>query len=98
MPLCRGGELASLFRAHSFAEVNEVPLTIQMRFSSFDDYWSPFLENQGPAGVYVSGLDEAARERLRLHLRRRFLADGGDRPFELSARAWAVRGRLRAAN
>jgi SAM-dependent methyltransferase len=98
MPLCRRGELTSLFRRHDFAEIDEAALTIQMRFSSFDDYWSPFLENQGPAGVYVSQLDEAARERLRLRLRRRALADGADRPFELSARAWAVRGRLRAAN
>ena len=98
MPLCRTGELASLFRRHDFAEIDEAALAIQMRFSSFDDYWSPFLENQGPAGVYVSQLDEAARERLRLRLRRRFLADGVERPFELSARAWAVRGRLRAAN
>jgi len=98
MPLCRRGELTSLFRRHDFAEIDEAALTIQMRFSSFDDYWSPFLENQGPAGVYVSQLDEAARERLRLRLRRRALADGADRPFELSARAWAVRGRLWAAN
>ena len=98
MPLCRRGELASLFHRQHFAEIDEAALTIQMRFSSFDDYWCPFLENQGPAGVYVSQLDEAARERLRLRLRRRFLADGGDRPFEISARAWAVRGRLRAAN
>ena len=93
MPLCRRGELASLFRAHAFAAVDEAPLTIRMPFASFDDYWSPFLEMQGPAGVYAGSLDAGSRERLRLRLRQHLLGEGADRPFVLDARAWAVRGR-----
>jgi len=92
MPLCRSGELAALWRGHGLLDVSEAPLTILTRFSSFEDYWSPFLEKQGPAGAYVAGLSADKREQLRLRLRQRLLGDGPDRPIVLLARAWAVRG------
>ena len=92
MPLCRKGELAALWRVHGLQDVSEEALTIQMRFASFDDFWMPFLEKQGPAGTYVAALAEREREKLRLRLRKRLLGDGPDRPIVLAARAWAVRG------
>lgn len=90
MPLCREGELGTLWRDHRLQDVSEEALEIRMRFSSFDDYWAPFLEKQGPAGEYVASLPATEREQLRLRLRRRLLGDGPDRPIELAARAWAV--------
>ena len=92
MPLCRKGELAELWRTHGLRDVAEEALTIHMRFSSFDDYWAPFLEQQGPAGDYVAALEPREREQLRLRLRRRLLGEGPDHPIVLDARAWAVRG------
>ena len=92
MPLSRGGELGALWREHGLQDVMEEPLTIQTRFGSFDDYWSPFLEKQGPAGEYVASLSAGERDQLRLRLRWRLLGDGPDRPIVLTARAWAVRG------
>ena len=92
MPLCRKGELAAFWREHGLQNVSEEALPIQTRFVSFDDYWSPFLEKQGPAGTYVGALAESEREELRLRLRKRLLGDGPDRPIVLVARAWAVRG------
>ena len=92
MPLCRKGELAALWREHRLQNVAEKGLTIETRFASFDDYWSPFLAKQGPAGTYAAALPAAAREQLRIRLRRRLLGDGPDRPIVLRARAWAVRG------
>jgi SAM-dependent methyltransferase len=92
MPLSRRGELAGLWRKHGLQNVSEKPLTIQTRFSSFDDYWAPFLEKQGPAGDYVAGLPAGDRERLRLGLRRRVLGAGPDRAITLHGRVWAVRG------
>jgi SAM-dependent methyltransferase len=92
MPLCRSGELAALWRSHRLQDVVEEALTIQTAFSSFDDYWAPFLEKQGPAGAYVAGLSDGDREQLRLRLRRRLLGDAADRRIVLRARAWAVRG------
>lgn len=92
MPLGRRGELGALWRAHRLRDVSEQALTIRMHFASFDDYWSPFLEKQGPAGDYVAALTASEREQLRGRLRRRLLGDGPDRPIVLDARAWAVRG------
>ena len=92
MPLCRRGDLAALWRARGLQTVFEEGLTIQTRFASFDDFWSPFLEKQGPAGAFVASLSRSRRDALEARLRRRLIGEGPDRPFVLSARAWAVRG------
>jgi hypothetical protein len=92
MPLCRMGDLGALWREHRLADVSEEALTIETRFASFDDYWLPFLEKQGPAGDYAAGLAPDAREALRRRLRARLLGAGPDRAIVLRARAWAVRG------
>jgi SAM-dependent methyltransferase len=88
MPLCTHGALAELWRMHGLQDVDEQPLTIEMKFASFDDYWQPFLCGQGPAGGYVSSLAESARHALESRLHER-MADAG---LTLRARAWAVRG------
>jgi SAM-dependent methyltransferase len=92
MPLCRHGDLAALWRAKGLQDVVEQALTIETRFESFDDFWTPFLEKQGPAGAYASSLPAADREALRQRLRRRLLGDGPDTVIVMHARAWAVRG------
>ena len=92
MPLSRQGELAAFWGKHGLRDVSEQAITIETRFPSFDDYWSPFLEKQGPAGAYVAALSPAEREELRMRLRRRLLRGGPDGPIVLAARAWAVRG------
>ena len=92
MPLSRQGELGALWREHRLRDVSEEALTIPMHFSSFDDYWLPFLEKQGPAGDYVAALAGSDCERLRQQIRKRLLGDGPDRPIVLHARAWAVKG------
>ena len=61
-------------------------------FTNFEDYWSPFLGGQGPAGTYCVSLSENDRERLRRHLRDS-LPINADGTIGLIARAWAVRGR-----
>jgi SAM-dependent methyltransferase len=92
MRFCRSGELGSFWRAHDLQDVFETPLTIETRFSSFDDYWSPFLQQQGPAGAHVAKLSASNRDRLASNLRRRLLGGASDGPITLRARAWAVRG------
>jgi SAM-dependent methyltransferase len=93
MPLCRAGELTELWRARGLADIVEQPLTIDMRFASFDEYWLPFLDAQGPAGAYVASLSSGTREQLRLRLRKRLIGEDADRPVILGGRAWAVRGK-----
>lgn len=88
MPLSTRGALAELWRTHGLQDIQEQPLTIDMAFGSFDDYWQPFLCGQGPAGVYVSSLSASARHALESTLRERLGGDG----FGLRAQAWAVRG------
>lgn len=96
MPVCRKGELAALWRRHGLREVEETALTIPTRFTSFEDYWSRFLEKQGPAGAYVAALTDEDRAHLRLRLRARLVGTGADRPIALTARAWAVKGTVAA--
>jgi hypothetical protein len=92
MPLCKPGELAAFWRLHGLLQVEEQPLSVDLTFASFDDYWAPFLGGQGPAGGYAKSLPAADREALRLRIRKRLLGDGPDRAFTLRGRAWAVRG------
>jgi len=94
MPLCRRGELSAFWSGHGLLDVSEEALTIETSFTTFDDYWSPFREQQGPAGAYVASLSDDDRTTLRERLRRRLLGGSIDGPIRLRARAWAVRGRV----
>jgi SAM-dependent methyltransferase len=92
MPFCRRGELALTWGELGLEDVVEDALTIETRFASFADFWTPFLEKQGPAGAYTSSLPAPDREALRSCLRRRLLGAGADGKIAMHARAWAVRG------
>jgi len=93
MPFARAGELADLWRAHGLVDVEDAPVVVPIVFESFDDFWSPFLDGQGPAGAYVAALPEARRRDLERRLRER-LASAGDGSISMRGRAWAVRGRV----
>jgi SAM-dependent methyltransferase len=92
MKLSKQGELGSLWRANALDRVEEQPLVVELAFASFDDYWSPFLGGQGPAGAYVTSRAESPRVALEARLRARLLGARADGPFTLHARAWAVKG------
>jgi ubiquinone/menaquinone biosynthesis C-methylase UbiE len=85
-------ELASHFAAAGLDGVESTVLTIPTIFSSFDDYWRPFLGGTGPAPSYVATLTEPQRDALAQRLRARlpFASDGSIR---LGARAFALRAR-----
>jgi len=90
-PLCRPDALAALFAGAGLRDVETTAIDIATPFAAFEDYWRPFLGGQGPAPAYAMSLDEAARTRLRDHIRERMpTAPGG--AVSLRARAWAVRG------
>jgi SAM-dependent methyltransferase len=96
-PLSRRGKLTALWQAHALQDVKEQPLTIDLDFSSFDDFWQPVLNGRRPAGVYAASLSEPARRALQSRLRDRLLNGRHDGSFTLRARAWAVRGVVPAA-
>lgn len=89
MKLSREGELGALWKKAGLREVREQPLVVVQAFSSFDDYWGPFLRGTGPGGAYVASLPEDRRSTLEARLRARL---GG--ACTLKARAWAVRGEV----
>ena len=89
--LCRRDALRSAFEEAGLSDVVVAPLVIAMSFTSFEDYWQPFLGAQGPAPAYVASLPEERRIRLRDALRAR-LPVGSDGALVLRGRAWAVRG------
>jgi len=88
LPGTRQGHLVELFTAAGLGHVEESELVADLEHPSFEDWWLPFEDNVGPAGVYLASLSPAARADLRDHARAS-LADG---PFTIVARAWAARG------
>ena len=90
---CQGnpGPLADLFRAANLQAVDVRSLDVPTAFVDFNDYWSPFLRGQGPAGAYCVSLSEDDREHLRKHLENT-VPVRSDGSIHLIARAWGVRG------
>jgi len=88
----REGQLHALWTGAGFRDVHEKKLELKLPFKSFDDFWLPHTKGVAPQGQYVASLDDEGRGKLRLGLRNRLLGDGPDKPFELNAVAWAVRG------
>jgi SAM-dependent methyltransferase len=84
--------LAQLWNQAGLVEIETAALEIAMEFTSFDDYWRPFLSGATPTSSYAATLSDEARQTLMARLRQKVLGNGPDRPFTLPARAWAVRG------
>jgi SAM-dependent methyltransferase len=91
-PLCRPEPLTELFRGAGLRDVSVQPIEIPTVFGDFEDFWHPFLGGQGPAPGYVASLTDAHRDDLRDALRRSLPVES-DGTIQLTARAWAVRGR-----
>lgn len=89
LPGVRGGHLAELFHAAGLQQIEPTSLTVNVRFASFADWWEPFTMGVGPAGAYVSQLDESRRDVLRRRCGRLL----PPAPFKVAASAWSVRAR-----
>jgi len=84
----RAGHLAELFAAAGLREIEESVLSVSVEHRSFEEWWEPFELGVGPAGGFVTRLDEERRVELR-ELCRGLLPAA---PFVPSARAWVARG------
>ena len=87
MPLGHAEALASLLTTAGLGAVTDGDVVVQAGFSSFDDYWDPFLGGQGAGGQFVASLAEEERTRVRDEVHGRL----GDGPFVLPLRAWFAR-------
>src|SRR5262245_26626312 len=92
-PVCQPEPLATLFRNADLNDVTVRPIDIPTTFRNFDDYWTPFLGGQAPAPGYCISLSEHRRGALRERIRAN-LPINADGSIHLTARAWAVRGKV----
>jgi len=90
-PLCRPEALETLFRGAGLGHVVCEAIEIPTRFSTFTEFWTPFLGGTGPAPSYVASLESRQREALASHLEHS-LPREPDGAICLVANAWAVRG------
>ena len=91
-PMTAPGEMAAAWREAGLVDVVQTDLLIRMDFARFDDFWSPLLSGEGPAGTYVAGLPEERRTRLTELVRRAYLANRPDGPRSFPTVAIACRG------
>lgn len=92
-PICRPEPLRELFNSAGLQSVAVEAIDVPTVFPTFDDYWRPFLGRTGPAPAYLASLEDDTVERIRRRLRGRLTAEAGE-PVALTARSWAVRGRV----
>ena len=92
-PLCQPGPLQRVFERAGLTSVSVRAIDIPTVFRDFDDYWTPFLGKTGAAPTYLASVSDDVRERIRRRLQSR-LAPASDGSIALTARAWAVRGRM----
>ena len=85
----REGHLAELFAAAGLRDVEDGDVSVRVEHATFEEWWEPYTLGVGPAGAYVTSLDPDRREALADRCREALPAA----PFELTARAWAARGR-----
>jgi len=90
-PICRPSALESLFREGGLADVVCESIEIPTRFSTFAEFWKPFLGGTGPAPSYLATLESPQREALATRLERS-LPREPDGTISLMAKAWVVRG------
>lgn len=92
---CTPEGLRRLWGDAGLQEVETSELPARAEYDGFDDAWWSFAAGVSPSGAYCRSLDEERRTALREEFRRRLGAPGG--AFSLTARAWAVRGRVPGA-
>jgi ubiquinone/menaquinone biosynthesis C-methylase UbiE len=85
----RDGHIAELLDEAGLRAVEQAELTISLSHPTFEAWWAPFTHGVGPGGAYVARLSPDHKASLRDRCRALLPPE----PFELSAVAWAARGR-----
>jgi SAM-dependent methyltransferase len=85
----REGHLAELSEAAGLTDIAPSTLIVTVGFTSFDQWWDPFLLGVGKVGAYLSRLDPIHLAALRDHC----ASVMPEPPFMVEASAWCVVGR-----
>jgi SAM-dependent methyltransferase len=89
-------DLKALWRSCRLSDVKLDALELSMEFSSFDDYWQPFLGGSTPTSAFAVAVDTQTSGALARVLRDKLPCVQPDESFVLPARAWAVKGIVEA--
>ena len=87
---CTRDGLRALWEQAGLEHIETTALSASAPYDDIDDAWFSFAAGVGTSGAYCRSLDERRRAVLRAEFERRL--DAPDGPFQLTARAWAVRG------
>lgn len=85
------GQLEEMFQRAGLDQVEGTELAVTVTHPSFEEWWEPYLHGVGPIGEAIAALDDAGRDRLRAECRELL----GPGPFDITATAFAGRGRVR---
>jgi hypothetical protein len=85
-------ELAELWERAGLREVRTAALKLAMRFTSFEDYWQPFLAGSTPTSAFAATLNRETKGQLERAIRVLIPDVHADGSFVLPARALAVAG------
>lgn len=88
-------DLRDLWRDGGLCDIKTATLEMPMRFSSFDDYWQPFLGGATPTSRFAAAVDAKTGGALARTLAGRIAGVQPDGSFVLPAQAWAVKGTVR---
>lgn len=83
------GQLVDLLERAGLHDVEGAEMAVTLTHPTFEEWWEPYLHGVGPVGEAVAALEPARREQVRATCRERL----GDGPFDLTAVAFAARGR-----
>jgi len=89
LPVGTGGELLRMFEAAGISDAEAVEVPVSVTHASFEEWWEPYLKGVGPIGEELAALDPTDRQRIRDLCHERL----GDGPFDVTAVAYAARGR-----
>ena len=81
--------LIAILEGAALRDVEAVELAVTVTHPSFVEWWEPYLHGVGPAGEAVAAMSPDRRARAEEILRRNL----GEGPFDITAVAWAARGR-----
>jgi SAM-dependent methyltransferase len=85
-------DLGELWISCDLWKVRTASLELTMKFSSFDDFWLPFLGGATPTSAFAATLNRETGGTVAAVLRDKMPISARDGSFALPARAWAVAG------
>ena len=88
----QGGSRRSLLEImdrSGLGSVEVVEVAVTVTHPTFEEWWEPYLHSVGPAGEAIAALGADRRAEIEELLRHNL----GDGPFDITAAAWAGRGR-----